>query len=100
MLEIARRVASDRADIVVPRSQPSVTVPPASEQSSQTLSTEGLSSGVKPPASHAPALIIAAPFSAIMIVGAFVFVELTAGITEASMTRSPSMPCRSWSSTP
>jgi hypothetical protein len=32
--------------------------------------------------SRALALIIAAPFSAIMIVGALVFVELTAGITE------------------
>jgi hypothetical protein len=37
-------------------------------------------------------LIIAAPFSAIMIVGALLLVEVTAGITEASMTRSASMP--------
>jgi len=28
-----------------------------------------------------------------MIVGALVLVEVTAGITEASMTRSPSIPC-------
>jgi hypothetical protein len=41
---------------------------------------------------RALALIIAAPFSAIMIVGALVFVELTAGITEASTTRSASSP--------
>jgi hypothetical protein len=33
-------------------------------------------------------LIIAAAFSAIMIVGALVFFELTASITEASTTRS------------
>jgi hypothetical protein len=37
-------------------------------------------------------LIIAAPFSAIMIVGALVLVEVTDGITEASMTHSPSRP--------
>ena len=48
--------------------------------------------GVKPPAARALALIIAAPFSAIMIVGALVFVELTPGITEASTTRSASSP--------
>jgi hypothetical protein len=34
-------------------------------------------------------LMIAASFPAIMIVGALVLVEVTAGITEASMTRSP-----------
>ena len=42
------------------------------------------------------ALIIAAPFSAIMIVGALVLVEVTVRITEASTTQ----PVRgSWSST-
>jgi hypothetical protein len=42
---------------------------------------------VTPPvvAGRAP-LIITAPFSAIMIVGAFVLVDVTASITEASMT--------------
>src|ERR1700739_309910 len=42
---------------------------------------------------RAAALISAAPFSAIMIVGASVLVEVTAGITEASMTLRPSRPC-------
>jgi hypothetical protein len=42
---------------------------------------------------RAAPLIIAAPFSAIMIVGALVLVEVTAGITEAWMTLSPSEPC-------
>jgi hypothetical protein len=37
-------------------------------------------------------------FSAMMMVGALVLVEVTAGITEASMTRSPSSPCASNSS--
>jgi len=86
-LEIARRNASGRANIVVPRSPASVTVPPASEASSQTPSTEGsvsirgsrlVSGGQAASFSRALALIIAAPFSAIMIVGALVFVELTA----------------------
>jgi len=100
-LEIARRNASGRANIVVPRSPASVTVPPASEASSQTASTEGsvsirgsrlVSGGQAASCSRALALIIAAPFSAIMIVGALVFVELTAGITEASAARSASSP--------
>ena len=87
--------------MVVPRSPASVTVPPASEASSQTPSTEGsvsirgsrlVSGGQAASFSRALALIIAAPFSAIMIVGALVFVELTAGITEASTTRSASSP--------
>ena len=39
---------------------------------------------------RAPPFFIAAPFTAIMIVGTLVLVEVTAGITEASMTRSSS----------
>src|SRR5260221_2394125 len=43
-------------------------------------------------ACRAAPLSIAAPFSAIMIVCALVLLEVTAGITEASMPRKPSSP--------
>jgi hypothetical protein len=38
-------------------------------------------------------LIIAAPFSPIMMVGALVLPVVSVGITDASMIRSPTMPC-------
>ena len=53
-----------------------------------------------PPAARAAARIISALFSAIMITVALVLPETTAGMTEASMTRSLSTPrTRNWGST-
>src|SRR6185312_913702 len=98
----AGRAAADDHVICLHRSFPSsVRVPPSPR--GPRGRGEGRGEGHRSYAaslSRAAARIIAAPFSAIMIVGALVLVEVTAGITEASMTLSPSSPrTRSWSST-
>ena len=52
----------------------------------------GSQSNVLGPVCIHAALIMSAAFSAIMMVGAFVFPRTTLGITEASATRRPSKP--------